>query len=268
MERNFIKLFNHAYAIIAHCLIESHVYMCDCRYLVRDSVTQLEEVLQDMQELPDINYSTRNCWTTVVNQARSKLADYCDESRNILLRCRNIDYLSSSQTLELHLLAHISTTVALQVIWKDLVIDCVNVHPTKSNLEILEFTKESFLLFGSIHPDITEMIKVYPQHYLTLILTSYDKPDSLDKMCSKALKFLHKSKGDALVASDRENIGNIIKSQITKLGFTEGGPSGALDNCMDIDSEQSWSDQFTTESSEDSDCNPFDDDRSNHEMFY
>lgn len=268
MERNFIKLFNHAYSIVVHCLIESHVYACDCRLLVRDSIDQLESILQDMQNLPEIINKTRNQWKNVVFQARSRIADFCDDGRNILLRCRNRDHLSSSQTLELHLLSYITTSIALQIIWKDLVEDSVNVHPTKSNIEILEFTKESFITLGSFHPDIVSMMRIYPQHYLTIVLTWHEKPDDLKTMCSKALKFLGKNDGDALVPTDRENIGSIIKTQINKFKYTAGCDITPLhDPCMDIDSENSWSDQYSTESSEDTDYNPFDD-SSDHDTYF
>lgn len=266
MERSFVKLFNHAYSIVTHCLIESHVYLCDCRKLVRDSITDLENVLQNFQDLPDINSENRNIWTDIVLDARSKIADYCDNSRNILLRCRNRDQLSSSQTLELHLLSYISTCISLQVIWKDLVENCVNVHPTKSNLEIIEFTKNSFITLGSFHPDMVTMMTRYPQHYLTMVLTWDDKPDDLVTLCSKALKFLRKQDGDALVSSDRERIGIIIKSQINKYNYEEGWNNTPLhDPCMDFDSENSWSDHYSTESY-DSDYNPFDEEISDQDM--
>lgn len=151
-------------------------------------------------------------------------------------------------------MSYISTCIALQIIWKDLVQHSANVHPTISNSEILEFTKESFITLGSFHSDIVEMMTKFPQHYVTIILTWNEKPDDLKTMCSKALKFLRKVNGDALVQFDRDRIGSIIKSVISKFKYTKGWINTPLhDPCMDFDSENSWSDQYTTESSERSD---------------
>lgn len=246
---DFIKLFHHAYALVAHCVIENHYKKCKCRDLVKTSLQKFSNLLDELQLLPDLQYNTRTKWQQIISKARGKLADYCDDGRDVLLHCLERTHLTTSGTLNFHLLTFVTTVLSLKIIWKDEVNKCKNVHPEKSNMEILDYAKDIFLFLGNFEETVLDMMTIYPQHFVTLVLTWNEKEDDLEMMCGKALKFLRDIEGDALVDEDRLKIGEIIKSQIIRPHHIEGSGSYCfLSDCEDIDSEDSWSTQYSTES--------------------
>lgn len=259
---NFIKLFQNVYSIVSSSVLANVVYKCFCRQHVTQALTELENILSDLQGLPDLVGNSENKWIEVVSKTRRQLSNFCDDSRDILFHCRHKTKLSSSETLDLHILTYVTTVLSLEIIWKDLVLNCKNIHPTKSNTEILSESKISLLLFANFNDDILTMIQEYPQHFLTMVLTWSDKPDELDTMCKKSLKFLRNVGSDALSTEDRNNIGQIIRSQITVPKYVEGGDAEWYCGSGDIDSEDMWTNQESTEESSSSDS------EEQHDFYY
>ncbi len=250
---DFIKLFHYAYGLVCHCVIENHFKKCKCRDLVKNSLQEFTILLDELQDLPELERITQTKWQNIIFKVRGKLAGYCDDGRDILLHCLERTHLTTSGTLNFHLLTFATTVLSLKIIWKNEIKHCKNVHPHKSNMEILDFLQNVFIFLGNFEDEILHMMTNFPQHFITLVLTWNNKPDDLTTLCSKA--FLNNSGGDGLVSQDRLKIGEIIKSQIIRPHHIEGsGTFYSLTDSEDGDSEDSWSTQYSTGSS------PFDTD--------
>lgn len=265
MELNFIKLFQQVYAVTANCIVQNHILKCECRDHVRNSLESLDSLLDELQCIPDGRFLTDEIWQNTTDKIRRTLSGYCDDSRDILFKCCYYKkQFSLSKSLDLHILMYITTALALEIIWPDLVARTTPIHPTKTNSEILKFIKEMMLLFCGLNHHVTEMMTFYPHHFLMIALTQNDKPEDLKDTCKNALRFLTTVEGDALVPDDRDKMGEIILSQITEPSHTEGTADVyRFQNATDQDSEDSFSSSCNSDNLSDVQVESVD-----HDFFY
>lgn len=227
-QKRLPALIQCVFTHVSTYIIKSFVFRCSCENSVRSAIATFQDILDTLYGIPErmermeedddsSDSSTEyNSICDTVETVTSMLSNYVDEHMDLVSNCPRTRRLTPEETLETNMMTSLGTFLCLEHIWIHLVNLTDPVHPTKTNLEIIQSMRNGILLIGDFHDAVSTLAKEHPLHFLFIILNQYSpsQPLEIHELCTRALRFIIKNGETFVTHDDQMKMPEIIKQMI------------------------------------------------------